>query len=101
MSRIGALALAASLLAPGPALAACLTVGSQVDCRWPGLALRLGTQTDPVAREAPYALRAQGFAGPAVAGRPVPSRDTVVFSVQSFSDDPHSCTRYGNETYCY
>jgi hypothetical protein len=43
----------------------------------------------------------QGFAGPATVGRPLPSRDTLMIGIQSFSDDPHSCRRFGNETYCY
>ncbi len=101
MSHVGALALGASLLLSGSALAACVSVGSQLDCRWPGVAMRLGTQTDPHAREAGVALRTQGFAGPATVGRPIPARDTLVISVQSFSNDPHACKRVGNETYCY
>ncbi len=101
MSHLGALALAASLFLSGSALAACVGVGSQVDCRWPGLAVRFGTQTDPQAREAGTALRTQGFAGPATISRPQPSRDTLAASIQSFSDDPHACHRFGNETYCY
>lgn len=101
MSHLGALALGASLFLSGSALAACVGVGSQLDCRWPGIAMRIGTQTDPVARESGSALRMQGFAGPATLGRPLPSRDTLAVSVQSFSDDPHACRRFGNETYCY
>jgi hypothetical protein len=34
-------------------------------------------------------------------GRPLPSRDILVISVQSFSNDPHACKRLGNETYGY
>jgi hypothetical protein len=101
MPHLTALALAASLMLSGSALAACVGVGSQLDCRWPGIAMRLGTQTDPQAREAGTALRMQGFAGPATLERPIPARDTLTLSVQSFSDDPHACKRYGNETYCY
>ena len=101
MSHLGSIALGISLLLSGSALATCVSVGSQLDCRWPGVAVRFGTQTDPAARQAGYAQRMQGFAGPARLGRPIPARDTVVFSVQSFSDDPHSCKRVGNETYCY
>lgn len=101
MSHLGPLVLGASLILSGSALAACVGVGSQLDCRWPGLAIRLGTQTDPVAREAGTALRMQGFAGPARLDRSIPSRDTLVISVQSTSGDPHSCKRTGNETYCY
>src|SRR5262245_10618420 len=102
MSHFGALALVATLLLPsGSALAACVSVGSQLDCRWPGIAMRLGTQTDPAAREAGLVTRMQGFAGPARVGRPLPSRDTLVISVQSFTNDPHACTRLGNEIYCH
>lgn len=101
MSHFGALVIGLALLLPGSALATCEPVGSQVDCRWPGIALRLGTQTDPTAGEAGSALRMQGFAGPLVMGREVPARGTLTISVQSFSDDPGSCQRYGNETYCY
>jgi hypothetical protein len=101
MSHLGALALGASLLLSGSALGACVSVGSQLDCRWPGVAMRLGTQTDPQAREAGVALRTQGFAGPVTLGRPLPARNTLVISVQSFSNDPHTCKRIGNETYCY
>ncbi len=101
MSYLGALALGASLMLSGSALAACVGVGSQLDCRWPGIAVRLGTQTDAQAREAGTALRLQGFAGPATVGRPLPARDTLAISVQSFSGDPHACRRFGNETYCH
>jgi hypothetical protein len=101
MSRLAAVVFGTSLLLSGSALAACVSVGSQLDCRWPGVAMRLGTQTDPHARETGFALRTQGFAGPATLGRPLPTRDTLVISVQSFSDDPHACKRFGNETYCY
>ena len=101
MSYLSAFALGATLLVSGSAFAACVSVGSQLDCRWPGIAMQLGTQTDPQAREAGVALRTQGFAGPVGFGRPLPSRDTLVFSLQSFSNDPHSCKRLGNETYCY
>jgi hypothetical protein len=101
MLHLGMLALAASLLLPGSVFAACVGVGSQLDCRWPGVAMRFGTQTDPQARAASTGLRMQGFAGPATVGRPLPSRDTLMIGIQSFSDDPHSCRRFGNETYCY
>jgi hypothetical protein len=102
MSRLVAVVFGTSLLLlSGPVLAACVSVGSQLDCRWPGVAMRLGTQTDPHAVEAGPALRTQGFAGPVTLGRPLPPRDTLVISVQSFSDDPHSCRLIGNETYCY
>ena len=101
MSRLVAVVLGTSLLLSGPALAACVSVGSQLDCRWSGVAMRLGTQTDPHAVEAGSALRTQGFAGPVTVGRPLPARDTLVISVQSFSNDPHACNRFGNETYCY
>lgn len=101
MSYRGAAALGFVVLLSGPALAACVSVGSQLDCRWPGIALRVGTQTDAAAREAGPALRMQGFAGPARIGRAVPSRDTLAISVQSFSNDPRACARFGNETYCH
>ena len=101
MSRLAAVVLGTSFLLSGSAFAACVSVGSQLDCRWPGIAMRLGTQTDPHAQEAGPALRTQGFAGPVTLGRPLPARDTLVISVQSFSDDPHACNRFGNETYCY
>ena len=101
MSYLGAFALGATLLLSSSALAACVSVGSQLDCRWPGVAMRFGTQTDPQAREAGVALRTEGFAGPLRLGRPLPSRDTLVISIQSFSNDPHTCKRIGNETYCY
>src|SRR5262249_24416948 len=101
MSHLGAFVLGTSLLLSGSALAACVGVGSQLDCRWPGLAMRLGTQTDPAAQESSSVVRMQGFAGPARLGRPRPARDTVVISVQSFSGDPHACNRWGNETYCH
>jgi hypothetical protein len=101
MSHLGAFVLGTSLLLSGSALAACIGVGSQLDCRWPGLAMRIGTQTDPAARDWGSAVRMEGFAGPARIGRPLPSRDTLVISVQSFSDDPNACKRFGNETYCH
>jgi hypothetical protein len=101
MSRLAIVVFGAGLLVSGSALAACVSVGSQLDCRWPGVAMRLGTQTDPHAQEAGPALRTQGFAGPVTLSRPLPARDTLVISVQSFSDDPHACHRFGNETYCY
>jgi hypothetical protein len=101
MSRLAAVVFVAGLLVSGSALAACVSVGSQLDCRWPGVAMRLGTQTDPHADAAGPALRTQGFAGPVRLGRPLPARDTLVISVQSFSNDPHACHRFGNETYCY
>jgi hypothetical protein len=101
MSRLAIVVFGAGLLVSGSALAACVSVGSQLDCRWPGVAMRLGTQTDPHAQEAGPALRTQGFTGPVTLSRPLPARDTLVISVQSFSDDPHACHRFGNETYCY
>jgi hypothetical protein len=101
MSRLAVVVLGAGLLLSGSALAACVSVGSQLDCRWPGIAMRLGTQTDPHADTAGSALRTEGFAGPVKLGRPLPARDTLVFSVQSFSNDPHACHTFGNETYCY
>ena len=101
MLHLGALALGASLLLSGSALAACVSVGSQLDCRWPGIAMRLGTQTDPTAQQSGSALRMQGFAGPANISRPQPARDTMAISIQSFSNDPHACHRFGNESYCY
>jgi hypothetical protein len=101
MLRLAAVVFGTGLLLSGSALAACVSVGSQVDCRWTGVAMRLGTQTDPHASETGFALRTQGFAGPATLGRPLPARNTLVISVQSFSDDPHACKTFGNETYCY
>ena len=101
MSYLGAFALGATLLLSSSALATCVSVGSQLDCRWPGIAVRFGTQTDPQARQAGLALRTQGFAGPMAFGHPQPARDTIAFSVQSFSNDPRACKRIGNETYCY
>ena len=101
MLHLSAFALAATLVLSGSALAACVSVGSQLDCRWPGIAMRLGTQTDPEARQAGESLRMQGFAGPPRVGRPLPSRDTLVLGIQSFSNDPHACYRLGNETYCH
>src|SRR5262249_45877131 len=88
MSRLAAVVFGAALLVSGSALAACVSVGSQLDCRWPGIAMRLGTQTDPHAQDSGLALRTEGFAGPVTLGRPLPARDTLVFSVQSFSNDP-------------
>ena len=101
MSHLGVLALGASLFLSGSALGACLSVGSQLDCRWPGIAMRLGTQTDPTAQQSGSALRMQGFAGPVTVSRPQPARDTVAISIQSYSNDPNACHRFGNETYCH
>src|SRR5262249_50672251 len=101
MSRLVAVVLGTSLLLSGPALAACVSVGSQLDCRWSGVAMPRGTPSDARAGEAGCALRTAGFAGPVAVGRPLPAPDTLVISVQSFSDDPHSCRLIGNETYCY
>ncbi len=101
MRYIGALVLGLVLAHAGAARADCERVGSQMDCRWPGIAMRMGTQTDPTARQSGTALRMQGFAGPIIMGREVPSRGTATFSLQSFSDDARACERYGNETYCY
>ena len=101
MSHLGALTLGASLLLSGSALGACVSVGSQLDCRWPGLALQLGTQTNPQAREAVGTVRTHGFAGPVTLGQPPPPSNTLVIGVQNFSNDPHACKRIGNETYCY
>ena len=72
MSHLGVLALGASLFLSGSALGACLSVGSQLDCRWPGIAMRLGTQTDPTAQRvrvrAPHAgLRRSRHHQPAAA----------------------------------
>jgi hypothetical protein len=101
MRHVGALVLGLVLAQAGVALASCESVGSQVDCRWPGVAMRFGTQTDPTAQTQSSALRMQGFAGPMRLGREVPQRGTLTLSVQSFSDDARACQRYGNETYCY
>lgn len=101
MRHFGALLLGLVLAQAGSAAANCKSVGSQVDCRWPGVAMRVGTQTDPTARTQGSALRMQGFAGPATLGREVPARGTLTMSVQSFSGDARACQRYGNETYCY
>ena len=101
MRNIGALVLGLLLANAGAALANCERVGSQMDCRWPGVAMRMGTQTDPTARESGAALRMQGFAGPLIMGREVPSRGTLTMSLQSFSDDARACECYGNEVYCY
>lgn len=101
MRHFGALVLSLVVANAGAALAACERVGSQLDCRWPGVAMRMGTQTDPTARQSGTALRMQGFAGPVIMGHEVPSRDTLAVSLQSFSNDARACERFGNETYCY
>ena len=101
MLHFGAFVLGSTLLLAGPALAACVSVGSQLDCRWPGVAMRLGTQTDPEAQDAGPGVRMLGFAGPARVGRPLPSRGTMVVTMQNFTDDRRACTRLGNETYCH
>jgi hypothetical protein len=101
MVRLSALVMGIVLLLSGSALATCATVGSQLDCRWPGIAMRIGTQIDPTAGDAGPVLRMQGFAGPVIVGRQAPARDTLAISVQSFSDDRRACHRFGNETYCH
>ena len=101
MRHFGALVFGLVLAQAGLALADCQQVGSQVDCRWTGVAMRVGTQTDPTARTQSSALRMQGFAGPTTVGREAPAPGTFTMSVQSFSGDAHACQRYGNETYCY
>jgi hypothetical protein len=101
MARISALVVGFFLLLAGPALATCASVGSQLDCRWPGIAMRIGTQIDPTASQAGSVLRMQGFAGPVIMGREAPARDTLAISLQSFSDDRRACNRFGNETYCH
>jgi hypothetical protein len=101
MRYFNALVLGLVFAQAGSALANCEPVGSQVDCRWPGVAMRFGTQTDPTARTQGTALRMQGFAGPMALGREIPARGTLTLSVQSFSNDARGCERLGNETYCH
>jgi len=101
MRHFGALVLGLVLAQAGSALASCEPVGSQVDCRWAGIAMRFGTQTDPTARAQGSAVRMQGFAGPMRLGREVPARGTLTMTLQSFSGDARACERFGNETYCY
>jgi hypothetical protein len=101
MKRTFALAIGCMILLSGPAFAACIRAGSQVDCRWPGVLLRLGTQSEANARASGLGPHAQGFAGPATLGREAPVTGTLVMNVQRYGDDPRSCTRLGNETYCW
>lgn len=101
MARILAFALGITVLSSGSAFAACARVGSQVDCHWPGLSVTLGTQTRPGASTSALHSHAHGFAGPVDMRRTTPPPGTLTLSLQSFSNDPHSCKRLGNETYCW
>ncbi len=101
MARILALALGITIVLSGAAFATCARVGSQVDCDWSGLSVRLGTQTRRGSTTSALHPRTHGFAGPVDLGRTTRPPGTLVLSVQSFSNDPHSCRRLGNETYCW
>ena len=100
MPRILAFALGITVLLCGHAFAACARVGSQLDCHWPSLSVTLGTQTRPGGSTSGHS-RTHGFAGPVDLGRTAPPPGTLALSLQNFSNDPHSCTRLGNETYCW
>jgi hypothetical protein len=94
MSRTILLFAAALAVAPLTAAFACERVGSQVLCAWGRIPVTLGTQTDP---NAYVDVRMQGFAGNL-------TRDPVDQSgifVQRWTNDPATCQRWGNETYCY
>lgn len=99
MARILALALGLATLLSGPA-AACSRMGSQVSCRWPGVSLTLGTQTEPGRSTSGPSRYPHGFAGPVNLARPSPP-GTLALSLQNFSNDPRACGRLGNETYCW
>jgi len=101
MARTFALALGLAALLSGPASATCARMGSQVSCRWSGVFLTLGTQAEPGGSASGLSRYSQGFAGPTNLGRRSPPPGTLVLSLQSFGNDPHSCGRLGNEAYCW
>lgn len=94
MARTILLFAAALAVAPLTEAFACERVGSQVLCDWRGLPVTLGTQTDP---DAYVDVRVQGFAGNITRD---PVDQSGVF-VQRWTNDPSTCQRWGNETYCY
>lgn len=94
MSRTILLFAAALAAAPLTSASACVQVGSQLLCDWRGLPVTLGTQTDP---DAYVDARAQGFAGPL----PRKQIDQSGVFIQRWTNDPATCQRWGNETYCY
>ncbi|MCW5892985.1 MAG: hypothetical protein KIT14_20920 [bacterium] len=94
MTRAILLFAAALAAAPLSAAVACERVGSQLKCDWSGLPVTLGTQTDANAN---VETRAQGFAG----AIPRKQIDQSGLFVQRWTNDPSTCKRWGNETYCY
>jgi hypothetical protein len=101
MKGFPVLAIVSVLAASQPAIGACRLDGTQLRCAADGQGVVIGTQTDDAASGTSSAP-VQGFQpGIVLPDMRAMLRSSLDIHLQDFSDDPLTCQRYGDETYCY